>query len=1130
MEVKHFDAGQVLLQGSNLIEASAGTGKTYSIAILALRLVLEKNIPIQEILMVTFTKAAVAELETRVRLFIRLGHMASVGQKIEDEKINDLVLESTARFGKPEVERRLRTAILFLDETSINTIHGFCQKTLNEYAFETNQIFGSGATSEVELNEVLEAAVNQFWRKEITRLESRLLEFLEQGFLREDLKQFARNILGGQIMVQPEKYEEGFLELEKQKEIVASLEAIQAKIDEVMQAAAAYVESNYDDLMEQVLANTHAKKEFPELLDNLDDLFKELVKKETRKKQYIQKIFGELIEILDQAEEPKEELKMALDVFTNKLHQFALEKIIEEVKQIKERNSFLTFDDMIQKLHEAVVLRNHVALRDALRIKYKAVFIDEFQDTDKMQYEIFSHLFSEAPSVLFFIGDPKQSIYAWRKADINTYFSAKKMVNNVYGMNTNFRSSDAIVTAQNAFFKPKPDFDTFEFKGAADAIDYIHVDAPKDNQKGDFVSGIGVEKPMSIIKESSKNKIANSTAAIVVKLLGDHGYGIVAKGVKRSIKPSDIGILVRSNYEGKLIKQVLSKSNIPAITIDETKLSDTLEAKEILYVLRGVYDISRSNINKALLSNLSGLSLDEVLTVNEEFVLNQFKSYQESWIQNGVYVMLMRFISDYKVKSHLLEQDHANGERQLSNVLQLLEILHKTQTFNQYAPNELINWLQKAIENSAAAGDEFEQRIESDEDAVKILTIHKSKGLEYNIVIVPYIDLQAKVLGYPSFRDPVNSVYYFGNPSLMSEAQNEALNLQLQQENRRLIYVAITRAKYKCYVFHNDRTKEKEKTALYNIINAIEEAKPETIEFIAPIEMDTAFRYRSDIKKFPLEYAKANRFDLREVNWRKLSYTYLNPEHPIVPKLSSGLGQDVYGDFIFKKLKKGAFTGNLLHSIFENIAFNDTYHWDKVVKRSLKRLALVNQELYNEKLLEMLQHVTETELNNGQRTFKLSEVSNASRLNEFEFDFSVQGFQSAAIKQLSTEKVPFHLRNFEQLEGMMNGKIDLFFEHAGKYYILDWKSNFLGDRVEDYGQEEVWAAMDENNYHLQYHIYTSAACKYLKMRKPNFNYETEFGGVFYLFLRGVRNEGNFGVFFHKPDLLIVEKFDKILSQ
>ena len=1117
----------MLLQGSNLIEASAGTGKTYSIAILALRLVMEKNIPIQEILMVTFTKAAVAELETRVRLFIRLAHMACVGQKIEDKKINDLVLESIGHFQRPEVERRLKTAILFLDETAINTIHGFCQRTLNEYAFETNQIFGSGATSEAELNLVLEASVNQFWRKEITRLEMELLRHLEAGFKREDLKQFAKNVLGGQVLVQLEPYEPDFLELNKQKELVAVLTEFEAAIEAVINEAKGYLDANYTDLMDKVLADNNAKKNYPELLDNPDELFKEVLK--NREIKYIKKIFGDLLDILDQAVGPQKELQYEVDVFANKLQQFALEQIVKEVKELKERNSFLTFDDMIQKLHEAVVVKSHLSLRDALRIKYKAVFIDEFQDTDKMQYEIFSHLFSEAPSILFFIGDPKQSIYAWRKADINTYFSAKKMVKNVYGMNTNFRSSDAIVAAQNAFFKPKSDFDTFEYRGAADAIEYIHVDAPMDNEKGDFVSGIGVEKPISIIKESSKNKIANSTAAIVVKLLGDNGYGIVSKGVKRSIKPSDIGILVRSNFEGKLIKQILSKANIPAITIDETKLSDTIEAKEILYVLRAVFEISRSNINKALLSNLSGLDLESVLTINEESVLNQFKSYQETWIQNGVFVMLMRFISDYKVKTHLLEQDHASGERQLSNVLQLLEILHKTQTFNQYAPNELINWLQKAIENSSAAGDEFEQRIESDEDAVKILTIHKSKGLEYNVVIAPYLDLQPVVKGYPSFRDPVNSIYYFGNPRLMSESQNAALNLQLQQENRRLIYVAITRAKYKCYVIENSSSRQKIGSALDPILRAVEEVKPDEIEFINPIEMDSAFRYKSGHKKFPLDYAKAQRFDLKEVNWRKLSYTYLNPEHPIVPKLSSGIGQDVYGDFIFKKLKKGAFTGNLLHSIFENIAFNDRYHWDKIVKRSLKRLALVNQELYNERLLNLLDHVTETDLNDGQRTFKLSEVSNALRLNEFEFDFSVKPFQSQAIKQLSTPEVPFHLRHFDQLEGMMNGKIDLFFEHAGKYYILDWKSNFLGDRLEDYGQDEVWAAMDENNYHLQYHIYTSAVCKYLKMRKADFNYETDFGGVFYLFLRGIRKDGNDGVFFHKPEVGIIDQLSNILT-
>jgi exodeoxyribonuclease V beta subunit len=278
MEVKQFDAKEVLLQGSNLIEASAGTGKTYSIAILALRLVMEKNIPIQEILMVTFTKAAVAELETRVRLFIRLAHMACVGQTIDDDKINDLVKQSILEFGRPEVERRLKTAILFLDETSINTIHGFCQRTLNEYAFETNQIFGSGATSEVELNEVLEASVNQFWRKEITCLERELLRHLEVGFKREDLKEFAKNVLGGQVLVVAEPYELDFLEPSKQQQLIAYLTEFETAIEAVISEAKAYVDTNYDELMDKVLADTYAKKDFPEWLDNADELFKNVLK------------------------------------------------------------------------------------------------------------------------------------------------------------------------------------------------------------------------------------------------------------------------------------------------------------------------------------------------------------------------------------------------------------------------------------------------------------------------------------------------------------------------------------------------------------------------------------------------------------------------------------------------------------------------------------------------------------------------------------------------------------------------------------------------------------------------------------------------------------------------------------
>ena len=178
MEIKNFNASTVPLAGSNLIEASAGTGKTYSIAIMVLRLILEKKISIKEILMVTFTKAAVAELEERIRLFIRQAHKASVGNKISDTTIADLVELAIRNTSEEAVQQKLKDAVLFLDETSVLTIHSFCQQTLTEFAFETNQLFGSDTLK--DMVSLIESEVNKFWRENITTMNVDLLGQLIQ--------------------------------------------------------------------------------------------------------------------------------------------------------------------------------------------------------------------------------------------------------------------------------------------------------------------------------------------------------------------------------------------------------------------------------------------------------------------------------------------------------------------------------------------------------------------------------------------------------------------------------------------------------------------------------------------------------------------------------------------------------------------------------------------------------------------------------------------------------------------------------------------------------------------------------------------------------------------------------------
>ncbi len=894
-----FDAKTVTLQQANLIEASAGTGKTYSIAILCLRLLLEKNMAISQILMVTFTKAAVAELETRIRAFVLLAHQASIGQSIGDATIAEIVSTSISNIGDRETEARLKNALLFLDETAILTIHSFCQGTLSEYAFETNQIFGAEAMSQVDLNELTLDRVNHFWRNHITQLELPLLKYLTPNYLTKDLlQQFIENALSGKTLLALAPYEPDLLSVEHQKQMVAHLFNLQKKMEQVLQTAYDYIIQHEDELRIEVEKDSNAKKVFLPILNNPPAVV-ELIEEKIATK-YVVRIFSAIIELVNLVTVERNALKEQLHLFSNKLYQLAIKTICDEVQDFKEAESLLAFDDMIGKLHKAVAIQQNPALIAALRTKYKAVFIDEFQDTDKLQYEVFNTLFG-TDTILFYIGDPKQSIYGWRKADILTYFKAGNAVSNRYGMNTNFRSCDGIIGAQNNFFKPDADFDTFHFGDAEDAIHYHPVSAPDKNEKGELLfDGLPVV-PMSVCENNNNDEIIATVQATVVQLLSDARFTIVENKISRPIRPSDMGIVVRNNKQGKKVRAAMAAFKIPAVTIDDTKLSDTIEATEMLYVLSAVQDITANNINKALLSGLTGLLITDIQQLNEELVLTQFKRYQLAWASEGVYVMLMQFLTDYKVKTVLLDAETKSGERSLSNVLQLIELFHHIQARNQYAPKELINWLQKLIEGKITQGDEYEQRVESDADAVKIITIHSCKGLEYNIVLAPFLDLDTKTHGnFASFRDDVSGEYLFANKAILNEEQMALIATQLEQENRRLLYVAITRAKYKCYLNNSLATYYKD-SSLKPFIAAIKAAAPAEIAFETPPPLSVDYSYDQNQQRFPIAYQKADGFTLTQLNWRKLSYTFLNPEHTPNPITVSGEVGDAYGDFIFKQ-------------------------------------------------------------------------------------------------------------------------------------------------------------------------------------------------------------------------------------
>jgi exodeoxyribonuclease V beta subunit len=810
----NFDATIVPLEGSNLIEASAGTGKTYSIALLTLRLIIEKNIPIEKILMVTFTKAAVAELEIRIRAFVRMALKVGREQQIKDDTITSMVQNQILHLGIEEVCKRLENAQLFLDETSVLTIHSFCQRTLSEYSFETGQIFGAETITPDEYNQLIEDAFNEYWRINITTIRLDFLKrFMAFGLNYKDVYDLLKQSLGGKLLFSNEPKPAGFLtdsyfdgllkwEAEFNGTMVTAREVI---IDRIL--------ANKQLYLGQLSTGRGNNSVFKKLLEievwgeeEKETFLHELIAKKTS--AYVVSTFGEYFEEVAALKDMGKEIGKKMKAEVNLIALSAIEYVKNSILEQKKNRGIITFDDMIELLYEAVMHGQfNQQLIDNLKKKYDAVFIDEFQDTDKAQYAIFDKLFGTG-KILFYIGDPKQSIYAFRKADIFTYFHAKETVQNLHYMNTNHRSAKSYIDAMNDFFVPTPNFDTFFFNNdptIPDAINYINVGSPDPNTKGQLLCNDYPLDPIKVSKHANKKALRRSVKGIVTDLFTPGKYKIDKDGVKRDIRPSDIGILVKSNKDALAIKLLLSNLRIPAITIDDTRLLATKEAQQIFYILEAVNKISRANINRALMSNIGGYSDTMLLASDEESILAQFRTYQESWTKYGVYTMLKQFMADHKVYDRLFDISSENPERTISNIQQLIEILHKIAKNKNYEASELIQWLKKGMEGDAREGDEYQQRLESDQDAVQIVTIHKSKGLEYNIVLAPHLDLKADqdVFSTGSYRDPATGEYFVMNKDLMTEDQYKLYTTQSEQENRRLIYVAITRARYQCFITLN---------------------------------------------------------------------------------------------------------------------------------------------------------------------------------------------------------------------------------------------------------------------------------------------------------------------------------------
>jgi exodeoxyribonuclease V beta subunit len=611
--------------------------------------------------------------------------------------------------------------------------------------------------------------------------------------------------------------------------------------------------------------------------------------------------------------------------------------------------------------------------------------------------------------------------------------------------------------------------------------------------------------PVAINHFQNNDEIIQFVSFEILRLLTDTNILIN----NNTIRPADIAVLTRTNSQAKEIKNALSSLNIPSITIDEASILLSMEAQLILTLMNGVLQPKRGSINKILLNNVFGYKLEQISSIDDEVHLDFFREFRQVWYSNGIYNMLSMVFDKYNVRSNCLNNGII-GQRTLSNFYQLAELLHQKTLETKYSPEELIVWMQREMYNKSES---YEQRIESEDNAVQISTVHKAKGLTYKIVFAPFLDLKIKkAADLFDFRE--DDVYKF--TATPTDEQKELYNNQNEQENRRLIYVALTRAQYKNYICINTHFNG-------TSIRPFLEAESPLFE-LNVVKETTVGRYTPQVDNQQTFTPRPTPNIEIKNTFGIHSFSGLSRAHFTAPFSKEELNND-YDSFIFQTLGRGANVGTALHSIFERIDFNDPASWEQTIMDASKYYSNIIKEDAIPYFLQLVKEVMTTVIASSDDKFSLKSITNDKKLPELEFLFSVKNVNKAAIA--SVLETVAELNGEADIEGLMTGFIDLVFEHNGRYYILDWKSNHLGNTVESYNEQGMEQAMKGSNYHLQYLIYTLALKRYLAQKIPNFDYDKHFGGVIYVFLRGVRSGSKTGIFYKKPSTESINELDAI---
>ena len=1189
------------LDGIRLIEASAGTGKTFTIAALYLRLLLESELSVSSILVVTFTEAATGELRDRIRARILDALLWLEGRQEE----TDLLELLRPLKGDSEVIERLRDALTCMDEAAIFTIHGFCQRTLTESAFESGVLFDAEFITDESL--LRQQAARDFWRNHFATASSEQANWLIKQWKNPDALLNEVGILVDEPhAIQEPCVESGMIEkLEQQRsscfeELSELWRTAQTEVTDILNSSKTLgrAEKTYrKDKLEIALSSLSdvvAAGVDPYRLPEGFELFTTDKLQSSLKPASVKKGgTAPVHRFFDQAQQIAELSEQLVRYRRVNLLAEAAGAIRNSIEKCKSQQRVLFFNDLLNKLDQALQGEGRETLIERIRARYPLAMIDEFQDTDPVQYRIFSTIYNGCSDCgLFMIGDPKQAIYSFRGADIFTYMQARRDTGAEAGhftLGVNWRSHSNLVGMINRLFgradspfiynrdiafqevKPAGKADTSALRIDGDEVEPMvawFVPITEENKSG-----------KTIPKKWAGVHVADGCAAEIAQLL-NLGREKRALLGEIPLAARDIAVLVRNRFEANDIRQALARVEVNSITISRDSVFDTEEARDLSHLLRAVAEPGNGVLLRtALATRLLGWSAKRIHALAEDeggwdAKATAFHGYHAIWREHGFMQMLYQLMRSEGVVGVLLALPE--GDRRMTNLLQLTEL---AQVASRALPGieNLLRWLadERELGKDGNPSDEQQLRLESDENLVQIVTIHKSKGMEYPLVFLPYIWSSRKTTdkGIIKFHDEHDHQLHADLGSDQREEHIQLAERERLAEDLRLLYVALTRAQQRCYfswgqfngaadsamawLLHQsqsvaglpecnmaqlDNAQIKSALLSLNETRGSEESNSGIELLVTELPENTVkFSEADDVSTLPQALQFTGRV---EQSWQMTSFSGLSgsmkheyridlPDFDMLVVLESEV-QPQSAEASRFTFPRGARAGECLHSILEDLDFTRVVaeELEAMVARKLEHFGF--DETWLPVVCEWMQSVLDTPLDSD-ASLRLRMIGREQRFVEMEFHYPLAGLTADGLngimKQLAGYRSDQPQLNFNSVNGMMKGFIDLIFEHQGRFFVLDYKSNHLGNSIDDYQYDALQEAIGEHRYDLQYLIYTLALHRYLQQRLPEYDYDKNFGGVYYLFLRGMDQEygADRGVYYDRPESTLIDRLDRLFA-